>query len=106
VRKLKVEGFILTLHSIRRAALRNFSRQEIEYILRYASVFETYRSDIYVLFEKDIPQKDRKTEKIRKLSGSVIIVNSRKEMVITMYQIYCSRELARWLREIHAHKIY
>ncbi len=76
----------MTNHALHRAAQRNLSRTDIAYILQHGSRHHRGGACFYHLGAKDIPAADQRTDEITRLEGAVVVLDARREWVLTVYR--------------------
>ena len=92
--ELQMKGFIMqhkisySGHALRRMAQRNFSFDEVNYIIRHGRRIRRTGIIFCFLGGKDIPDEDRKRDEYTRLEGSTVLmhVNHGTISVITVYQ--------------------
>jgi hypothetical protein len=68
-------------------AQRCLSADEIEYIICYGQRYHAAGVIHYFLGKKDIPEIDQKADKIRRLEGATVLLDSQEDRaVITVYR--------------------
>ncbi len=78
------QPFRLTYHGLRRAAQRNLSPDELEYILTYGRRVHRTGVVFYFLGARDLPLSDQRDPRSMRLVGSVLIVEN--DTLITAYR--------------------
>ena len=75
-------------HALRRMAQRNFSFDEVNYIIRHGRRIRRTGVIFCFLGGKDIPDEDRKCDKYTRLEGSTVLMHVGNDTisVITVYQ--------------------
>lgn len=91
----------MSAHAIRRAAQRNISPGDIEYVLHHGSKFHKAGACFYYLGGKDIPTEDRREDEITRLEGMIVVLDPGQRMVVTIY-----RDRERGLKEIRKKQDY
>ena len=94
---------IFNFHSSLRAAQRNLSRDEIEYVISNGKEYHKAGAVIYFLRSRDIPENEKQIGKIARLEGTAVIMNREKTIVITAWRnvkhglkvIRCKSEYSR-----------
>lgn len=74
-----------TRHARRRAAQRNLSTTDVDYILTWGRPIRRTGAVFYCLADKDIPAQHRHLPEIMRLAGAVVLA-SRDEEIITLYR--------------------
>ncbi|HZC05504.1 MAG TPA: DUF4258 domain-containing protein [Ktedonobacterales bacterium] len=72
-------------HARRRAAQRNLTMTDVEYIMLWGHVIYRTGAVFYCLRGRDIPAQHRHLPRISRLAGSVVLT-SRDEEIITLYR--------------------
>ena len=91
----------MSAHAIRRAAQRNVSPKDIEYVLHHGSKFHRAGACFYYLGSKDIPSTDRREDEITRLEGTIVVLDPEQRMVVTIY-----RDRERGLKDIRKKRDY
>ncbi len=81
--------FNITKHALLRMAQRNFSFNDLEYVLEYGERINTTGATVYFLRKRDIPQGDRNKSEITRLEGAVVLTGLAEDgrmEVITTYR--------------------
>jgi len=73
-------------HAAERAAQRNISQEDMDFVLRYGQ--EIHRSGAVFIFlgHKDIPESLARKRSVEKLVGTTILISSDEECIITAYK--------------------
>jgi hypothetical protein len=80
--KIRVTG-----HAEYRQAQRNFSDQDIIYVLLYGQIFHKAGAVLTHLREKDLPYPDRANQRYQKLIGTtVVMTKDQSQFVLTLYR--------------------
>lgn len=73
-----------------RMAQRNLSAEAIEYTVKYGQRYHNAGALHCFLGKKDIPKCDRKHDQVRRLEGTVVLLDSKSGTVITVYRNKCA----------------
>ncbi len=73
-------------HAMTRMAQRNLSTEAIEYTVTYGQRFHNAGAIHCFLGKKDIPKFDRKHDQVRRLEGTVVLLDPKSDTVITVYR--------------------
>lgn len=76
---------IFTDHARKRMSQRNFTEDDIYFILDYAEEIPRAGAVFYCLHRKDIPKYLRRDERSRRLDGATVVVCKCSRVVLTMY---------------------
>jgi hypothetical protein len=76
----------LTPHAQKRAAQRNFSYEDILFIVQYGSTHPVAGAVFCELYQKDLPQDIKPNEREADLVGSTVILCRYQRCVITVYK--------------------
>lgn len=79
-----VVGHILSHHAQLRAAQRELTQQDIEYILRYGYLYHAGGAMIYFLRGVDIPCDDYRH--MKRLEGTAVLVNRDRASILTTWR--------------------
>ncbi len=75
----------LSSHARHRASQRNFSEENVRYILRHGKRVHRAGAIFYQMRNKDLPKADRSDEQKCKLVGSEVVVCRCQQVVLTVY---------------------
>jgi hypothetical protein len=81
--------FSISKHAVLRMAQRNISISDLEYVLEHGERINRTGITIYILRSRDILQGDRRTSKITRLEGTVVLTGytpGGKLEIITIYR--------------------
>jgi hypothetical protein len=73
-------------HSLQRAAQRNISPDEVEYIMTYGQIFHRAGAVIYFLRKRDIPEEDQVYASRVRLVGTALIFSQDNNSLITIWR--------------------
>ena len=76
----------LTIHATKRAAQRNLSKSDLEYILHHGTKCHKAGACFYFLAGKDIPPEDRKENGIARLEGTIVVLSPGEKTIVTVYR--------------------
>jgi hypothetical protein len=75
-----------TQHSAQRAAQRNLSAEEVQYVMWYGQCFRQAGALIYFLRRRDIPAWDHADDRWMRLAGTAVILTKDGRQVITTWR--------------------
>jgi Domain of unknown function (DUF4258) len=80
------EQLVLTDHARKRGRQRNFSDEEVRYVLRHGR--KLWRTGIcfHFLAAKDVPLQDRHSQWAQRLVGTSVLVSHDSKCIITLYR--------------------
>jgi len=73
-------------HSAWRAAQRNLSPEEVEYVKTYGRRFHRAGALIYYLRKRDVPEWDQADDRRMRLAGTAVILTKDGRTVITVWR--------------------
>ena len=91
------QTYQLTDHVQLRMAQRNISTQDLEFVLENGRRKWTYRGQAFALGRRNIPEKLRADDEIRRLVGTIVIVTENNDAIITVYR---NRDFGKLRRKI------
>lgn len=77
---------VLSGHAQLRQVQRNYTNNEISYILRHGRMIRRTGICFYFLAAKDVPRDERRLEWVQRLIGSTVLVNAEGSDIITLYK--------------------
>ena len=87
---------VVSRHANRRLAQRNLSLEDAAYVIEHGSITYTGHARFVHLGWRDIPEADRRFDRIRRLEGTVLVFDSDSGGCLTT----AYRNRARGLRDI------
>jgi hypothetical protein len=66
----------LSSHAVQRLAQRNLSASDVHYVYRYGRMHHTGKATFVHLGLRDIPTADRRDDRVRRLEGTVLVLDS------------------------------
>ena len=90
--------FILSKHATLRMAQRNISLRDLEYVLKHGEHIYRTGVAIYILRKRDILQRDRKTSKITRLEGTVVLTGFLQDGTREIITIYRNKSAHKEIR--------
>jgi hypothetical protein len=66
----------LSSHAVQRLAQRNLSSSDVHYVYRHGRMHHTGKATFVHLGLRDIPQADRRNDRVRRLEGTVLVLDS------------------------------
>jgi len=88
----------LTKHAVLRMAQRNFSPQDLEYVLEHGERINTTGVTGYILRKRDIPQSDRNKSEVTRLEGTVILTGFSQDGHLEIITAYRNKSAFKELR--------
>lgn len=86
-RKLAIDtDFTLTYHAAERCAQRNLSHDDIQYVIQYGRRVYNAGTCEFFLGKQDIPRSDRTQQRITQLEGTVVQVDIKAGVILTVYR--------------------
>jgi len=79
-------------------AQRNISLSDLEYVLEHGERIYKTGIAIYILRKRDIPQRDRKTSKITRLEGTVVLTGFLQDGTQEIITIYRNKSARKGIR--------
>ncbi|QRN84296.1 DUF4258 domain-containing protein [Chloroflexota bacterium] len=76
----------LTIHATKRAAQRNLSKADLEYVIRHGTRVHKAGACFYFLGGKDIPPEDRKDAELARLEGTTVVLDPGQKAIVTVYR--------------------
>ena len=73
-------------HSAQRAAQRNISEAEIDYIVQFGQCFHRSGAVIYFLRCVDIPADDQADDEITRLAGTALVFSRDEKTLLTVWR--------------------
>lgn len=80
------DELVLTWHAQKRGRQRNFTNDEVQYVLEHGRVIHRTGICFYFLGAKDIPLADRESKWAQHLIGTSILVSTDSHCIITLYR--------------------
>ena len=80
-------SLVFSEHAVERMALRGLNESDILYVFEYGTRF--FNTGVFYVFLgiRDIPGNDRKNDRIKRLEGTTVMLNSfDRQTVITVYR--------------------
>lgn len=65
----------LSSHAVRRLAQRNLSASDVHYVYRHGRMHHTGKATFVHLGFRDIPTADRRNDRVRRLEGTVLVLD-------------------------------
>ena len=78
--------YVLTDHALTRAAQRNLSSEDLQYVLCHGRAYYVADSVTFFLGRRDIPKADRADDTILRLEGTAVITASQQAVIITTWR--------------------
>jgi len=75
-----------TAHSIVRAAQRNLSEDDIEYVMSFGKHYHRFGAIIYYLRKRDLPETDLWCGCCQRLVGTAVVMSSYDGAIITVWR--------------------
>jgi len=91
----------MTAHASTRAAQRNLSPEDIDYVLEHGKKIHRGGACFFYLGEKDIKPEDRREDDIARLEGTILVLDPRMKAIVTVY-----RNREKGLKEIRKKQPY
>lgn len=66
----------LSSHTVQRLAQRNLSTSDVHYVYRHGRMHHAGKATFVHLGLRDIPQADRRNDRVRRLEGTVLVLDS------------------------------
>ncbi|MCA9876383.1 MAG: DUF4258 domain-containing protein [Thermomicrobiales bacterium] len=63
-------------HAVRRLAQRNLSEADVQYVYSHGRIHHTGKATFVYLGLRDIPEADRRNDRVRRLEGTVLVLDS------------------------------
>ena len=87
----------MSIHSEERAAQRNLTREEIEYVLQFGKRYHCNGGLAYFLREKDLPPSDHRRTFCTRLIGTSVVLSNDRLLIITVWRN--RKNGLKWLRK-------
>ena len=76
----------MSAHAITRAAQRNVSPEDIQYVMRFGTKEHRAGACFFYLGGKDIPVRDRRKDAFKRLEGTTIVLDASQKVIISVYR--------------------
>lgn len=104
MRESRVE--VISQHADRRLAQRNLTVEDVRYVFAHGRIHHTGKALFVYLGLRDIPVLDRRTDRFRRLEGTVLVLDSISgEHLTTVYRNrrHGSRDIKRKPKRLLPH---
>lgn len=91
----------MTAHAVTRAAQRNLSPEDIDYVLEHGKKIRRGGACFFYLGEKDIKPEDQGEDDIARLEGTILVLDPKMQAILTVY-----RNREKGLKEIRKKQPY
>ena len=98
------QGFRLSQHAIKRMSQRAISPEQIRMALEYGRLIHSRNAKFYVVGKKEVQRHIREGLDLRMMEGLQVVVNEKKNLVMTVYKSRDFRQIRpqrRQQRHLH-----
>jgi hypothetical protein len=86
---------LLTNHAWKRASQRNFSEDDMEFIVQYGECIRRAGAVFFRMRHKDVPKDLRNDDTISNLVGATVVVCKCSQVILTVYYASNFRKILR-----------